>query len=218
VVADRGFSDSKLDSFLTEELGFDYIIRFRGVVYVENGAGEWRKAKEWLGTAGRMRVCRHARVTAQRHLVPVVVCVQDKAMKEPWCLVSSRQDLTGVEIKVAYGRRFTVEETFRDVKNPRFGLGLKQAVIARHDRRDALFLLAVLAHTLRTLLGRAGQELGMDRMLGATRSGQLSLFRQGLLLFERIPKMREDRLRALAKKFGELLQDHALFTGILSVI
>jgi hypothetical protein len=218
VVADRGFSDSKLYSFLSEELGFDYIIRFRGVVYVEDAAGERRKAKEWLGTAGRMRVFRRARVTAQRHRVPVVVCVQDKAMKEPWGLVRSRQDLTGVEIKVAYGRRFTVEETFRDVKNPRFGLGLKQAVIARNDRRDALFLLAVLAPTLLTLLGRAGQELGMDRMLGAMRSGQLSLFRQGLMLFELIPKMREDRLRALAKKFGELLQDHALFTGILGVI
>ena len=218
VVADRGFSDSKLYSFLTEELGFDYIIRFRGVVYVEDAAGERRKAKEWLGPAGRMRVFRHARVTAQRHCVPVVVCVQDKAMKEPWCLVSSRHDLTGGEIKVAYGRRFTVEETFRDVKNPRFGLGLTQAVIARNDRRDALFLLAVLAHTLLTWLGKAGQELGMDRMLGATRPGQLSLFRQGLMLFELMPKMREDRLCALANKFGELLQEHALFTGILGVI
>ena len=52
-------------------------------------------------------------------------------MKELWCLVSSRHDLTGVEIKVAYGRRFTVEETFRDVKNPRFALGLTQAVRSR---------------------------------------------------------------------------------------
>jgi hypothetical protein len=218
VVADRGFSDSKLYSFLTEALGFDYIIRVRGGVYVENAAGVQRKAKEWLGTAGRMRVFRHTRVTAQRHLVPIVVCVQDKAMKEPWCLVSSLLDIKGVEIKVAYGRRFTVEETFRDVKNPRFGLGLKQTIIERNDRRDALFLLAVLAHTLRTVLGKAGQELGMDRMLGATRPGQLSLFRQGLLRFALRPKMREERLCALAKKFGELLQDHVLFTGILGVI
>jgi Transposase DDE domain len=218
VVADRGFADSKLYNFLTEELGFDYIIRFRGNMYVEDAAGERRKAKAWLGTAGRMRVFRHARVTTQRHLVPVVVCVQDKAMKEPWCLVSSRHDLKGVEIKVAYGRRFTVEETFRDVKNPRFGLGLTQVVIARNDRRDALFLLAILAHTLLTLLGKAGQDLGMDRMLGATRPRQLSLFRQGLLLFELIPQMREDRLRALAKQFGALLQEHILLTGILGVI
>jgi hypothetical protein len=139
-------------------------------------------------------------------------------MQEPWCRVRSRQDLTGVEIKVAYGRRFSVEETCRDVKNPRVGLGLTQAVIARHDRRDALILLAVLAHPWLTVFGKAGQELGMDRMLGATRPGQRSLFRQGLMLFALIPQMREDRLRALAKKFGERLQDQALCTGILGVI
>ena len=218
VVADRGFSDSKLSRFLTGELGFDSIIRFRGGVYVEDAAGEQRKAKAWLGTAGRMRVFRHARVTPQRHLVPVVVWVQGKAMKEPWGLGSSRHDLQGVAIQGAYGRRFTVEETFRDVKHPRFGLGLTQAVIARNDRRDALFLLAVLAHTLLTLLGKAGQALGMDRMLGATRPGQWSVFRQGLMLFELIPTMREDRLRALATQFGELLHEHVVFTGILGVI
>jgi hypothetical protein len=68
-------------------------------------------------------------------------------MTELWCLVSSRQDRTGVAIKVAYGRRFTVEETFRDANHPRVGLGLKQAVIARHNWREALCRLAVLAHT-----------------------------------------------------------------------
>lgn len=148
VVADRGFSDSQRSRFLTEVWGFDDIIRFRGVVSVEDAVDERRQAQEWLGTIGRMRVLRHARVTAPRHLVPVVVGVQDEAMQESWCLVSRRQDLAGVESKVAYRRRFTVEETCRDVKNPRLGLGLTQAMIARHDRRDALFLLAVLAHTL----------------------------------------------------------------------
>jgi hypothetical protein len=58
----------------------------------------------------------------------------------------------------------------------------------------------------------------MDRLLGATRPGPLSLFRQGLRRFERMPKRREDRLRALAKTCGELLQEHALFTDILGVI
>jgi hypothetical protein len=111
-----------------------------------------------------------------------------------------------------------VEETFRDVKNPRLGLGLKQTVITRNDRRDMLFLLAVLAHALLTLLGKAGQELGMERMLGATRPGQLSLFRQGLLLYELLPRMREARLRALLTRFGELLRQHVLFTGILGIL
>ena len=217
-VADRGCSDSQRSSFLTAALGWDYLLRVRGGVAVEEAAGERRQATEWRGTAGRRRVRRHARVTAQRHLVPVVVWVQDKAMQEPWCLVSSRQDLTGVGSTVAYGRRFTVEETFRDVPNPRLGLGLTQAGIEGHDRRDALILLAVLAHTLLTGLGKAGQELGRARRLGATRPGQLARFRQGLRLFALMPQLREDRLRAWAKKCGARLQDHALFPGSLGVI
>jgi hypothetical protein len=217
VVADRGFGDSKLYRFL-EEVGFEYLIRFRGVITVEAADGECRKAREWVGPGGRMRVLHQARVTAAREAVPVVVCVQDRGMKDVWCLATSRADLSGSEIKQAYGRRFSVEETFRDLKNPRLGLGLKQTVVKRNDRRDVLFLLAVLAHALLTLLGKAGQELGMERWLGASRPGGISLFRQGLLLYELIPTMREDRLRALLTRFGEILRQHVLFTGILGLL
>jgi hypothetical protein len=218
VGADRGFADRKLESCLPEEWGVDSIIRCRGVVSGEEAAGARSKATEWRGTAGRRRVFRHARVTAPRHLVPVVVGVQDQAMQEPWCLVSRRPDLPGVAIKLASARRFTGEETCRDVQPPRVGLGLTQAVSERTDRRDALFLRAVRAHTLRTWLGQAGQELGLERMLGATRPGHRSRFRQGLRRFALMPQMREERLRALAKTFGELLQAHAPCTGILDVI
>ena len=208
VVADRGFGDTKLYAWLTDDLGFDYLIRFRGVIGVEAANGECRKARDWIGADGRMRVLHEARVTAGRHLVPVVVCVQDRGMKDAWCLATSRSDLTGSALKQMYGKRFTVEETFRDVKNPRLGLGLKQTVVTRNDRRDALFLLAVLAHALLTVLGKAGQALGMEGWLGATRSGGISLFRQGLLLYDLLPTMREDRLRPLMTRFGELLREH----------
>jgi hypothetical protein len=218
VVADRGFADSKLFAFLKEELGFDSLIRLRDNLYVEAESAEVRKAAAWVGRGGRMRVLRNARVTAQRTSVPVFVCVQEPAMKEPWCLASSRADWAGRQLKQAYGRRFTVEETFRDLKNPRLGLGLKQAVITRTDRRHLLFLLAVLSHALLTLLGKTGQELGLERWLGASRPGGISLFRQGLLLYELLPTMREDRLRALMTRFGELLRQHVLFTGILGIL
>ncbi len=218
VVADRGFGDTKLYHLLTEEIGFDYLIRFRSVIHVESSSGESRQARDWVGSGGRMRVLREAWVTAAREAVPVVVCVQEKGMKDAWCLATSRSDLSGREIKRAYGRRFSVEETFRDLKNPRLGLGLKQTGVKRNDRRDLLFLLAVLAHTLLTLLGKAGQELGMERWLGATRPGGISLFRQGLLLYELLSTMREDRLRALMIRFGEILRQHVLFTGILGLL
>ena len=217
VVADRGFSDIKLYRFL-QELGFEYIIRFRGVVFVESAKGERRKARDWLGAGGRMRVLRGTRVTAEGQPVPIVVCVQQQQMQEPWLLASSRSDLTGTAITHRYGKRFTVEETFRDVKNPRLGLGLKQTVMERNDRRDALFLLAVLAHTLLTRLGKAGEALGMDRWLGATRPRQYSRFRQGQMLFDLIPTMERQRLRTLLQRFGQLLREHALLSQILGYL
>jgi hypothetical protein len=217
VVADRGFSDIKLYRFL-QELGFESIIRFRGVVCVESAEGERRKARDWLGAGGRMRVLRGARVTAEGQPVPMVVCVQQPQMQEPWLLASSRSDLTGTAITHRYGKRFTVEETFRDVKNPHLGLGLKPTVMERNDRRDALFLLAVLAHTRLTLLGQAGEALGMERWLGATRPWQYSRFRQGQRLFDLIPTMERQRRRTLLQRFGQLLREHALLSQILGYL
>ena len=111
-----------------------------------------------------------------------------------------------------------MEETCRDVKNPRLGLGLKPTVMARHDRRDALFLLAVLAHTRLTRLGTAGEALGMDRWLGATRPRQYSRFRQGLMRFDLIPTMDQQRLRILLQRFGQLLREHTLLSQVLGYL
>jgi hypothetical protein len=144
--------------------------------------------------------------------------VQQQQMQEPWRLASSRSDLTGTAITHRYGKRFTVEETCRDVKNPQLGLGLKQPVMEGNDRRDALFLLAVLAHTLLTLLGKAGEALAMDRWLGATRPRQYSRFRQGQMLFDLIPTMERPRLRTLLQRFGQLLREHALLSQILGYL
>lgn len=95
VVADRGFTDSKLFVFLKEELGFDYLIRLRANIYVEAESKEVRKAEKWVGRGRRIGVLRSTRVTAQRTAVPLFVCMQEKAMKDVWCLVSSRADWTG---------------------------------------------------------------------------------------------------------------------------
>jgi hypothetical protein len=88
----------------------------------------------------------------------------------------------------------------------------------RNDRRDALFLLAVLAPTLLTLRGQAGEELGLDRWLGATRPRQHSRFRQGLMLFDLIPTMGQPRLRMLLQRFGQLLREHALLSQALGYL
>ena len=64
IVADRGFGDQKLYQVLTEELKFDYLIRFRGNIAVTSAEGETRPAADWVGVGGRARTLRNAFVTA----------------------------------------------------------------------------------------------------------------------------------------------------------
>jgi hypothetical protein len=78
IVADRGFGDQKLYRVLTEELKFDYVIRFRGNIAVTEADGEMRTAAAWVGPGGRARVLRDALVTAERYQVGTVLCVQDR--------------------------------------------------------------------------------------------------------------------------------------------
>ena len=219
IVADRGFADTKLYQLLAD-LGFEYAIRFRSVINVTSEDGETRKAKEWLGASGRMRVFRNASVTAQRFPVATVVCVQDVAMKDAWCIVASDAGLAGRDVKALYGKRFTIEEMFRDQKDLRFGMGLGWRNVGNIARRDRLLLIAALAQALLTLLGAAGESLGMDRMLktNTSKSRTLSLFRQGLQWYDLIPAMPEARLRPLVTRFGEMVKEHSVFQHVLGVI
>ncbi len=209
IVADRGFADQKLYAFLNAELRFDFIIRFRSVVHVTDAEGDTRPAKELMGPGGRMRVFRNASVTADRTPVPIVALVQDKGMKDAWCLASSRSDLPGAQLKKRYGRRFTCEETFRDIKDMRFGMGMDWKPVSTTSRRDRLMLLAVLALHLLTLLGAAGERAGLDRLLKTNTSAkrQLSLVRQGRRWYELLPTMPPERLTPLVRAYREILSD-----------
>jgi hypothetical protein len=113
-----GIGDQKLYRVLTEELKFDYLIRFRGNIKVTAADGETRMAIDWVGQRGRTRILRGAAVTAESHLVGAVVCVQAKDMKEPWCLATSLNDeKVGILLK-KYSKRWGIECSFRDTKDP----------------------------------------------------------------------------------------------------
>jgi hypothetical protein len=62
-----------------------------------------------------------------------------------------------------------------------------------------------MATTLLTVLGAAGESLGMDRMLKANtvKTRTHSLFRQGRAYYSAIPQMPRERLDPLIQRFGE---------------
>lgn len=220
IVADRGFGDHKLYRVLTEELKFDYVIRFRGNILVSAANGEARPAADWLTATGRARTLRAASVTAERFPVGTVVCVKDKGMKEAWCLAASTTDDTARHLINLYAKRWSIEPGFRDAKNLRFGMGMGAIHVTTPERRDRLWLLNAFAVALLTLLGATGEELGYDRYLksNTTKRRTHSLFRQGCMLHELIPNMPVHQLRPLIRKFAENLQQHTVFAETFGTI
>ena len=218
VLADRGFADCALFKLL-EELGFGYVIRLRGNCQVTSASGETRKAADWVGRGGRARTLRDATLTARRRPAATVACLKDRGMKEPWCLVSSER-LSARAMAALYGRRWGIEASFRDVKSPRFGLGLTEARVGRTDRRDRILLVGALAMALLTLLGAAGERLGYDRLLkvNTSKQRQHSLFNQGLMLFGYIPNWPDDKVRPLLEAFEELVLEQRVFREVFGVI
>lgn len=218
IVADRGFGDQELMIYLMEELDLDFLIRIRGNIFVRSLIGERRTASRWVGTGGRMKTLKNVSLTAAGTRIPLFVAVQDPGMKQVWCLVGSRADWKGAEVKERYGKRFTCEETFRDIKDMRYGMGLSWTSISKPERRDRLMLLATLAHALLMELGAAGEDAGLDKRLKANTSSKrsLSLFRQGLRWFELLPTLPKPVLRTLLKAFTARLQAHEVLSVLTS--
>ncbi len=220
VLADRGFGDHKLYELLKDQLGFDFIIRFRGVIKVTDEHGETKAAKDWLPNTGRPRTLKKARVTKAQREVAAVVCVQAKNMDEPWFLATSREDKSGADVVKIYGKRFTIEESFRDLKNLRFGMGLSDTRISSPERRDRILLVGAVAASLLTLLGAAGESLGLDMKMKANtvKTRTHSLLNQGLFYFECLLNMREERARPLMQRFDELVREHAALREVFGLI
>jgi hypothetical protein len=217
ILADRGFGDQKLFAFLGE-LGFGYVIRFRGNIRVSAEDGETKPAAEWVGKGGRARTLRHARVTAQGRQVGAVVCVHAKGMKEPWCLAASDPEATAAVLVNHYAKRWTIEPAFRDTKDLRFGMGLSSTRIGEPMRRDRLLLVSAFATALLTLMGAVGESLGMDRLLksNTSKTRSHSLFRQGCMLYELIPNMPEHRLAPLIERFAQAVANASEFSGLFT--
>ena len=220
IVADRGFGDQKLYRMLTEELCFDYVIRFRGNIAVTATTGETRTAAAWVRANGGARVLRGAEVNADRYRVGTVVCVQEPDMQQSWCLAASSSNASAKQLTGYYGRRWGIECALRDTKDLRFGMGMGAMHLKSPERRDRLWLINAFAVVLLTLLGAAGEALGYDRMLKTNTAKRRvhSLFRQGCMLYDLIPMMPEIRLRPLMQRFSLMLHERPLFADVFGPV
>ena len=207
LLADRGFGDTKLYEYLEHDLGWDFVVRFRGNIRVRPQDGGCTTAAGLVARNGRIRGFEKALVTAGKYEVGVVT-VKRKGMKEAWCLATTLAGDPHAVVKL-YQRRFTCEESFRDEKDRHFGLGSLETTVSTTDRRDRSLVLAMLATCALTLLGSAGERAGCDKDLRAntvTTRRTHSLFRQGREYLLGCSRGAHNILRQM---FVQLIEEHS---------
>lgn len=178
IVADAGFRSPFMK--LIAALGWDCIVRLRSRANVCPLHGrKWIRIPELfararlvatdlglfeIGERGRHR-CRlvsvrnrihHRKYRARVRSHGVAARRERASAHEPWILATSLE-LSAKRIVAMYARRMQIEETFRDAKDPHFGLALKYARTKSDDRANVLVLLANLAHLISILLGIIGE-------------------------------------------------------------
>ena len=82
-----------------------------------------------------------------------------------WLLATSlpHHRVAGRQVKNLYRQRMQVEETFRDMKNHRWGFGLRYARSNSGKRLEVLLLISSLASLVLWLLGLHGERVGVMR-------------------------------------------------------
>jgi hypothetical protein len=219
ILADRGFFDIKLFEFLTE-LNFEYCIRVRNNTYITDKSNITRKASEWVPQNGQTKTIRNAKITAEGYEVGLVAIKHQKGMKQPWCIVSSDETLSGSGVIGWYAKRWGCEPQFRDTKDIHFGMGLHSTHVKNPERRDRILLISALATIFLTLLGAACEKIGLDKYLKVNTSKKrtLSLFKQGCIIFGRLEKMALETAKKLMYAFIDLILESREMSTILSVV
>jgi hypothetical protein len=218
LLADRGFADKKFFEFLEVELQFNYIIRIKANTYIRANDGEQKMAREWLRPDGRAHRLLDAGLTQEDCQIKQFIAVKRKGMKDAWYLASNDSEAASCIIK-RYGRRWSIEPFFRDLKDIRFGFGLSFTHKTTPERRDRLLLMAALCYALLVVLGAAGEQLGLDKYLkvNTVKTRTHSLVRQGEFYFHYFSRFKTEQQSALIDMFDYLLQQQSQWKKLLFI-
>ena len=219
LVADRGFGGQEFLQQL-DQRGFHYVVRLRSNIHIENQDGEIRRASEWVPANGRTLKLEQVKVTSNQYWVRHIHFVKKKNMKDSWVIASNFDDWQKPAIPnlvQIYARRFTCEESFRDVKNQCYGMGLSSLALKCCQRRDRAMLICVIAFLLLEMLGEAGEISDISRryLVGASKKRfakkrLISWFNAGLSFFELLPSMKPCYSKPLLEAFEQVLSRHPL--------
>ena len=184
LVTDAGFRTPWFK--LVETLGWDWVGRLRNRHMVRASENEaWFLAKELYESAnatprylGQMQLTRRTKLPCHFVLYKgkpkgrsKMTCNGERARskhseqcaqreREPWLLVTSLPATSTLAKKVVaiYSTRMQIEESFRDVKSVRFGIGFELNLSRSAERLQILLLVAMIATFVLWLLGMAARN------------------------------------------------------------
>lgn len=119
LLADRGFCDTKLMSYLRDELSWHYRIRIKVSLCCFIQQTEVKLSRAPLA-AGEARFWQEASLTAKRYGPVAIALGRPYGSDLRWLVVSSEP--TSRQTFVEYGLRFRIEEEFLDEKSGGFGV------------------------------------------------------------------------------------------------
>jgi hypothetical protein len=197
ILADRGFGRAEWAA-VCQELNFRYVVRIKPAVTV--ACARYRGVlSQYPVRKGIAHVLRDVlyrkdgRVT--HHVVIRWRPGLPKTRDEPWYLMT---DLDGRAEALCqlYGRRMSVEELFRDQKNRRNGMALRNTRIQKAERFDRFLLVLALAYLLLVGLGlQARLDYEPSAWCTNRRVRECSVFTIGRAMLDRTNYLPEELLR-----------------------
>lgn len=190
VITDAGFRTTWFRMIARQ--GWTWIGRTRNRDFVRRAEGEWYAAKKLYADAtaeaqdlgafdavrNRPLACRFALIKTapkgRKHRYPSGKIKNNSTARksaqcnrEPWLLSYSPElaYLGAAVIVKLYAQRMTIEEQFRDTKNPMLGMGLSQSRTSGQARLQALLLIAHIAEMAKRLIGEAAKAHQLDLQL-----------------------------------------------------
>lgn len=123
-----------------------------------------------------------------------------RSVREPWLLASSLGDAyTPKQIIAMYKRRMKIEESFRDMKSHRYGLGLGQIRARKPQRYGMILLIVLLTNFIACLIGQAIEikKLHYEFQANSTRHRRvLSYFYLGCQAYRKKIKITYEDIKA----------------------
>jgi hypothetical protein len=212
IIMDAGFGDDWFEAI--ESQNWYWLVRARSGKYIKlSNEDEWQEASELFSKASTRAKCyenayitklhpRRCRVIMKKGLGKSKRKTPNKLprnynaanggyqrmVKEPWILATNLPKIYDTtKVIYAYKKRMQIEESFRDIKSTRYGLGSRYIQTRCIYRWGVAMLLAAIAQTTLWVIGILGHSQGFQRIFQVNTvrdKKQFSYFYLGQLIIE----------------------------------